>query len=359
VVLGWTLQVSLIGTGREFWRFVMLQRTLLILMALSTLTDRVCGDGTATKFWLSTSATSPIGPESPQLDVALGSTTELFIWYRPMTLTNLRNFSLNVVCDQTGIDLVDGTFAIRNVASLGVDRFEFVTDSSYIPPLVSEFTEADVVAGDADSILNLQGFTLFPSASVVGIGPLCDRGELNCVTATDGQPAWLLASFSIKGVTAGAIVDVHLQIGDFGMNQLLYSPGDYDFDGLVGTPDYDVWRESFGSTTSSAADGNGNGNVEAADYIIWRDRFGASSILQPTSEVLVQFGSDRTPATPQETYDALNDRSLTLAGDDPDAVIHVGGPGAGMGQAMTPEPSTAFLLLFAVLFWAVHRSPKR
>ena len=337
----------------------MLQRTLPILMALSTLTDPVRGDGIATKFWLSTSATASIGPESPQLDLALGSSTEVFIWYRPMTLTNLRNFSLNVVCDQTGIDLVDGSFAIRNVASLGVDRFEYVTDSSYVPPLVSEFTEADVAIGDADSILNLQGFTLFPSASVVGIGPLCDRGELNCVTATDGQPAWLLASFSVKSVTAGAVVDLHLQIGEFGINQLLYSPGDYDFDGVVGPSDYDVWIGSFGFTTNLAADGNGNGTVDAADYVIWRDRFGASSILQPTSDVLVQFGSDNTPGTPQETYDALNDRNLTLAGDDPDAVIHVGGLGAGMGQAMTPEPSTAFLSLFAVLFWAVHRSPKR
>ena len=337
----------------------MLQRTLLILMALSTLADPVCGDGTTTKFWLSTSETSPIGPESPQLDLALGGTAELFIWYRPMTLTNLQNFSLNVVCDQTGIDLVDGTFTILNAAKLGVDRFEYVTDSSYSPPLASEHSEADVVAGDADSLLNLQGFTLFPSASVVGIGPLCDHDELNCATATDGQPAWLLASFSVKGVTAGAIVDIHLQIGDFGMNQVLYSQGDYDFDGLVGTPDYDVWTEDFGSTASSAADGNGNGIVDGADYVIWRDRFGAESVLQPTSEVLVQFGSDSTPVTPQETYDALNDRSLTIAGDDPDAVIHVGGPGAGMGQAVTPEPSTAFLSLFAVLCWAVRRSPKR
>lgn len=337
----------------------MLQRTLLILMVLSTLTDRVRGDGTATKFWLSTSETSPDGPESPQLDVALGSTTELFIWYRPMTLTSLRNFSLNVVCEQTGTDFVDGTFAILNSANVGVDRFEFVTDSSLIPPLVSEFSEADVVSGDADSILNLQGFTLFPSPTVVGIGPFCDRGELNCATATDGQPAWLLGSFAFKGVTANAIVEIHLQIGDFGINQVLYSPGDYDFDGLVGTLDYNAWRESFGSTTGSEADGNQNGTVDGADYVIWRDRFGASSILQPTSEVLVQFGSDSTPATPQESYDALNDRSLTIAGDDPDAVIHVGGPGAGMGQAVTPEPSTALLSLFVVSFWAVHRSPKR
>jgi len=160
-------------------------------------------------------------------------------------------------------------------------------------------------------------------------------------------------------VTASATVEVHLQIGDYGMNQLVYSAGDYNFDGIVNAADFDTWRANFSSTTNLAADGNHAGSIDAPDYVIWRNNFGALSVLQPTSEVLVQFGSDSTPGTPQETYDALNDRSLTIIGDDPDAVIHVGGPGAGMGQFVSPEPTAIILSLLALVFWAVRRTPNR
>jgi hypothetical protein len=50
---------------------------------------------------------------------------------------------------------------------------------------------------------------------------------------------------------------------------VVHSPGDYDFDGVVGAGDYQVWRAAFGSS-SSASDGNGDGIVDAADYVIWR-----------------------------------------------------------------------------------------
>jgi hypothetical protein len=45
--------------------------------------------------------------------------------------------------------------------------------------------------------------------------------------------------------------------------------GDYSGDGVIGTDDYDVWRQTFGSN-NTAADGNGNGAVDAADYVVWR-----------------------------------------------------------------------------------------
>ncbi len=46
--------------------------------------------------------------------------------------------------------------------------------------------------------------------------------------------------------------------------------GDYNSSGSVTTADYTYWRQNFGSTTNTAADGNGDGKVNAADYIVWR-----------------------------------------------------------------------------------------
>ncbi len=53
--------------------------------------------------------------------------------------------------------------------------------------------------------------------------------------------------------------------------------GDYDCSGAVGEEDYDLWRETFGSTIDLAADGNEDGVVNAADYTVWRDHFGETS----------------------------------------------------------------------------------
>jgi glucose/arabinose dehydrogenase len=53
--------------------------------------------------------------------------------------------------------------------------------------------------------------------------------------------------------------------------------GDYNFNGIVDAADYTVWRNSLGSSSELAADGDGNGVVDAADYEYWKARFGNSS----------------------------------------------------------------------------------
>ena len=272
------------------------------------------------------------------------------------TGAHLRNFSLNVVTLQSGLDLVDGSFTVFNSAGAGLERFEFVTDSNFNPPLVSEYSEADVAAGDIDSVLNLQGFTIVPAAGIVGMGPMCGAGEIGCEIASDGDPAWLLGSVTVKSVTAGTNIDLHLQIGEFGMNQEIFPFGDFNFDGLVDTDDYDLWESSFGERLDSAADANGDGTVNAADYVAWRANLGATSTVPPTSQVSVKFGLDTTPVSPSVLYNAANDRDVTLMGDDPDAVVNI--PGAGGGSNSTPEPSTLGLAAFC-LFSMVCFRPQR
>lgn len=63
--------------------------------------------------------------------------------------------------------------------------------------------------------------------------------------------------------------------------------GDYNYDGSVDELDYQVWKDSFGTTVPRLglwADGNKDGLVDAADYTFWRDHFlaaGAGSIAIP------------------------------------------------------------------------------
>lgn len=52
--------------------------------------------------------------------------------------------------------------------------------------------------------------------------------------------------------------------------------GDFDRNGVVGVSDYELWKNTFGSSIELAADGNGNSVVDAGDYTIWRDHLGGA-----------------------------------------------------------------------------------
>lgn len=69
------------------------------------------------------------------------------------------------------------------------------------------------------------------------------------------------------------------------------TPGDYNFDGVVDTADYTVWRDEEGqSGTHLAADPNQDGSVDQADYDTWRDNYGtvgeAPTLATATAPIL-------------------------------------------------------------------------
>jgi hypothetical protein len=73
--------------------------------------------------------------------------------------------------------------------------------------------------------------------------------------------------------------------------------GDYDNNGAVDANDYQVWRQTFGTSGNQlAADGNKDGVVNAADYIVWRDLYVAPAmsslvaIPEPPSVILMILG---------------------------------------------------------------------
>ncbi|TWT33997.1 Soluble aldose sugar dehydrogenase YliI precursor [Posidoniimonas corsicana] len=86
--------------------------------------------------------------------------------------------------------------------------------------------------------------------------------------------------------------------------------GDYSRDGVVDPADHQVWRASYGSTTSLAADGNGDGRVDAADYTVWRDNLGASIPSAPTQ------GSVEAAVEPSPVLLALTDPAQPAASRD-------------------------------------------
>lgn len=61
--------------------------------------------------------------------------------------------------------------------------------------------------------------------------------------------------------------------------------GDYDKNGTVAGGDFLLWQREFGQTGFPSSDGNGDGIANAADYAVWRDNFGTGTSTFPTAVV--------------------------------------------------------------------------
>jgi hypothetical protein len=67
---------------------------------------------------------------------------------------------------------------------------------------------------------------------------------------------------------------------DIGAIEVQPSPlvGDYNFDRVVNSTDYIVWRNTVGSTTDKRADGNRDGSVNRADFVAWKANYGETLV---------------------------------------------------------------------------------
>jgi len=61
--------------------------------------------------------------------------------------------------------------------------------------------------------------------------------------------------------------------------------GDYDRSGAVGSDDYQLWQEQFGSppiTSGSGADGNSDGAINGVDFLVWQRQLGLATSAATT-----------------------------------------------------------------------------
>ena len=91
--------------GHTHCRRLTSYRVVLALLASAGICH---ANGGPAHFWLSTSATSSAGPEAPTLNTSVGSVETLYLWARPVAGKKIRNVSLNLVADATGVDFDDG-----------------------------------------------------------------------------------------------------------------------------------------------------------------------------------------------------------------------------------------------------------
>jgi hypothetical protein len=60
---------------------------------------------------------------------------------------------------------------------------------------------------------------------------------------------------------------------------------DYNNNGTVDVGDLTVWQTNYGSTTSLAADGDGDGQVTGRDYLLWQRFYGETKTLPPAPAI--------------------------------------------------------------------------
>ncbi len=119
--------------------------------------------------------------------------------------------------------------------------------------------------------------------AVVGMAP----NERVVALASQGAMAADIVTYDLANPTArmtllAAPFAFDVVLGDLALVHESVSSGDYNGDGVVDAADYVVWRNSLGSTTNLAANGNDFGTsmnrIDAADYLVWKNQYGVDPL---------------------------------------------------------------------------------
>ncbi|MCC6491621.1 MAG: hypothetical protein IT424_01220 [Pirellulales bacterium] len=220
------------------------------------------------RFWITQYATEPlpqsVGPSGSlevdllrPADVAHGEYATFYVWAQPGLnaagfYKQLQNISLNIVADQTSIDILDTIRIVNPRIDLDGDRrtdvarFTTAFDSGFADSLnpalrLQTFTPDQIRGDDAlglpptpDQALGLTAANeaLFQVAAGVGLGPWPISGD-STAKMTPFGPAWQVASFTIRSLPLQGAQDapalIRLQIGARGLNHA----GEHTADSLV------------------------------------------------------------------------------------------------------------------------------
>lgn len=97
--------------------------------------------------------------------------------------------------------------------------------------------------------------------------------------ASDDFYAYDLENTFQRTLLLGSQSATDFEVGDLTLVEEPVSSGDYNGDGVVDLADYTVWRNTLGSTSNLAANGNDSGTsmnvIDAADYLVWKNNFGS------------------------------------------------------------------------------------
>lgn len=134
------------------------------------------------------------------------------------------------------------------------------------------------------------------------LGPLADHGgptmthallpESPALDAGDPAIGFDPTEFDQRGEPYARVADggggLRIDIGAYESQGIPgYPVGDYNHDGIANIADYTVWRDTLGSTTDLAADGNENDEIDAGDYTVWKQHFGNTEIpLTPATSAV-------------------------------------------------------------------------
>jgi fibronectin-binding autotransporter adhesin len=198
-------------------------------------------------------------------------------------------------------------------------RSTLVGYTPYIPesPVGSPDPNGNLVGGPVhgaiDPMLGPLAFNGGPTKThaLLPGSPAIDAGDPTAFAGVGDTPA-----FDERGALFSRVFGGRIDMGalESQPNPLL---GDYNFNGIVDTADYTVWRDALGSQVvpGSGADGSGNGFVDQVDYEIWQATFG--NVLAPVTATSIESFQQIGSSNPQSAIPG----STELVGVNPQSPL--------------------------------------